>query len=710
MANVAELLSQGRSLLLERRPAEARTVLARLLELAPNHPDGVHLLAIACAEAGAIEASLPLMQRSVELAPHRKDFWSDYLVAHARLPQRRAAMVQVAEQALLRFPELVEAWLVVGQHCEEVGDLERMRRTLEQADRAVPENARILEQLGRCHRLRGELDAARLALEAALARDAKCVGAARELASVRYAQGEIEVACELWERVLKLDPQQSPVQARLLIARRQCCNWRDFDDLAQRVRYASEQRLQAGLTPLESPIVSVSTYMDSAYNLRVARAWAQLLEAGLWRHLEAAGTEICSGSGPAVTPGFRSAQENGEGERSRDGTWASAGRRITVGYLSDELRDHPTGLLMHDWFGLQNRQRFRVVVYFDHRPDEGDAIFRHIRGSSEECRYVQGIDGDSLAKQIRSDGVDILVGLKGWREPTRLDVFAARPAPVNVAFLGFPGTTGARSMDYVLADECVIPPPDAIHFSEMPAYLGRCYQVNPQTRTPAAVLRQAAGSRQDHGLPQDAVVLASFNQAYKLDPVTTAVWMRIMTDVKSSVLWLLHLNEACRSNLRRMARNYGVDPGRLIFAPWADHTQHLARLTHADLGLDTRIYNGHTTTSEALWCQVPVVTVKGQHFASRVSASILYEVGLDELVTPDLDAYGALVIALCHDKDRREELRNRLSTDHLRRTLFDTEATVRQVEDLFEQMGELHRGGRPPQMLRSRLGTSGGRG
>jgi predicted O-linked N-acetylglucosamine transferase (SPINDLY family) len=182
-----------------------------------------------------------------------------------------------------------------------------------------------------------------------------------------------------------------------------------------------------------------------------------------------------------------------------------------------------------------------------------------------------------------------------------------------------------------------------------------------------------------------------------------AVWLEIMRRAEDTVLWLLELNEACRANLRQFAVEHGVSPQRLVFAPWTDHDRHLARLTHGDIGIDTRIYNGHATTSDSLWCRVPVVTLCGQHFASRVAASILREVALDELVATDLEEYRNLVLRVVEDKTLRETLRSRLTTEHLRATLFNTHNYVRRAEDLFQQMYDRHREGLPPRMLRCLL-------
>jgi predicted O-linked N-acetylglucosamine transferase (SPINDLY family) len=469
-------------------------------------------------------------------------------------------------------------------------------------------------------------------------------------------------------------PEDNAALYELLIGRRKCCDWRDFDALAAQVKQKTEVCIQAGAAPVETVLASLFTSTDMAYQYRLAKTWAD-------------------NRGKRFPPMYT----------HRSDRPIPAGHRITLGYVSDEFRDHPVGHLMRDYFRHHDRDRFRAIVYFDHQPDEMDAVYQRIKTSCEESREVAGMDHHSLADLIHRDRVDILLDLKGWRQQNRLAVFALRPAPIGVAFQGFPGTTGANYLDYIIVDDYVVPETDASFYAERPAYLGRCYQVNSDSLRTYDDLLQDAGTRRDHGLPENAVVLVSFNQAYKLDPRMMTVWMDVMRQADNTVLWLLELNDACRANLRKSAVQHGVAPERLVFASWADHDRHLARLTHADIGLDTYVYNGHATTSDAIWSRVPVVTLVGQHFASRVSGSILREVELDELVASNLQEYGDLVKRLAGNATQRESIRGRLTQEHLRATLFNTNDYVRRMEDLFQQMIELHRQRLPPPVLRCRL-------
>lgn len=485
----------------------------------------------------------------------------------------------------------------------------------------------------------------------------------------------VQHANTCWEKLLAIDPSQEAALLKLVVGRRKCCDWRDFDSLANQLRRQTVANLQRGRPPIETVLLSLSTSMDREYQHALARAWAT----NRGRHYPAAYRHDRSAAG-RIDP-----------------------HRITIGYISDELRDHPVGHLLRDYFPHHDRERFRVIAYFDHRPDDTDAVYRSIRAGCEEARLVVGLDHRALAEQIYRDGVDIFIDLKGWRENNRLAAFALRPAPIGVAFQGYPGTTGAAYMDYIVVDDTVVPPHETGTYTESLAYIGRCYQADSTTQPPFDDLCLRAGTRQSHGLPHDAVVLASFNQAYKLDPHMMKLWLDVMRQAERTVLWLLELTPACRVNLQRFAAQHGVAAERLVFAPWADRDAHLARLTHADVALDTRTYTGHATTTDAVWCRVPVVTMLGQHFASRVSASILREVGWDELVTHDLAGYRDLALRLIRDVQFRAALRAKMTTAHLEATLFNTRDYVRRVEDLFLQMMERYRQGEPPQMIHCRL-------
>ena len=370
------------------------------------------------------------------------------------------------------------------------------------------------------------------------------------------------------------------------------------------------------------------------------------------------------------------------------------GPRITLGYLSGDFHDHPTAHLMGGLFALHDRDAFRVIAY-SHGRDDGSAYRKRLEGECDSFVDIRDMDPGQAARRIYDDHVDILIDLKGHTEGNWLEICALRPAPVVATYLGFPGTTGAGFIDYILTDRIVSPEDHAAFYSETFAYLPHCYQVNDRTQAIAGDRVTRAGC----GLPGDAFVFCSFNKNYKIEPAMFGVWMDLLAGTPDSVLWLMRGNDLAEGNLRREAAVRGIAADRLVFAGGLPKDRHLARLGLADLALDTRVCNGHTTTSDALWAGVPVITIKGGHFASRVSASILNAVGLPELVTGSLDAYAALAGELSHDPDRLRQLRDRLAENRLSEPLFDTPRFVKNLERAYQRMWERFVEGSAPRRI-----------
>jgi predicted O-linked N-acetylglucosamine transferase (SPINDLY family) len=358
--------------------------------------------------------------------------------------------------------------------------------------------------------------------------------------------------------------------------------------------------------------------------------------------------------------------------------------------LSSDIHDHAIAHLMRGVFKRHDHERFRIHIY-SYGTDDDSSYRAEIRAASDVFRDIRALNHHAAAEQIAADGVDILVDLKGWTEGIRFEICALRPAPLQMTYLGFPGTSGADFIDYAIVDAVVVPPDNARFYSEQLIYLPHCYQAN-DDQQPIAI---DACRRGDHGLPPEATVLCSFNRSYKLDPVMFATWMRILQRVPNTVLWLFASNPWAQNNLRREAHTHGIAPERLIFAGGLPKPQHLRRLQLADISLDTRIYNGHTTTSDALWAGVPVVTLMGRHFASRVSASCLGAIGMPELVTHTLAEYEDLAVRLATDRAQRDAVKAKLAQNRNRQPLFDTRRFTRHLERAYIEAWQHYLAGNP---------------
>ena len=367
------------------------------------------------------------------------------------------------------------------------------------------------------------------------------------------------------------------------------------------------------------------------------------------------------------------------------------GQRLKIGYLSADFHDHATTRLMAELFELHDKSRFEIVAY-SYGHDDGSAMRARVMRAFDAFHDVRQLTDAQIADRIARERVQILVDLKGHTRDARMGIAARRPAPIQAHYIGFPGTLGGNLVDYILADAVVAPFGDAANYSEAIVHLPDCYQVNDRSREISA----RTPSRAECGLPNGAFVLCGFAQPFKLSPEVFDVWLRILSAVPRSVLWLLSYNEETQGNLRREASDRGVAPERLIFAPTLDLAEHLARQRLADLYLDTWPYGAHTSASDALWVGLPVVTCPGRSFASRVAASLLSNMGVPELVAADFDAYVAIALRLANDAELRAATKQKLEANKATRALFDTDRFRRGIERAYEQMWDIfERGERP---------------
>jgi predicted O-linked N-acetylglucosamine transferase (SPINDLY family) len=367
----------------------------------------------------------------------------------------------------------------------------------------------------------------------------------------------------------------------------------------------------------------------------------------------------------------------------------AAGGKIRLGYLSGEFREQATAILMAGLYERHDRDRFDVIA-LDNGSADGSAMSSRLKNAFDEWIDIGALSDAKAAEAIRAAKIDILVNLNGWFGKHRMGVFAQRPAPVQVNYLGFPGTLGAPYIDYIIADKVVIPEDEQRFYDEAVVALPGCYQVNDNQGRAIA----PAPTRAEAGLPDSGFVFCNFNQSYKLTPDTFAGWMRILSRVPGSVLWLLQATAPFAGNIARHAREHGVAPERILFAPNLGPAQHLARMGLADLFLDGLPYNAHTTGSDALWAGVPLVTRRGSAFPGRVAASLLLAAGLPELVTETAEEFEVLAVRLATNPDQLAALKNRLTQNN---PLFDTDLFRRHIEAAYLRMWQDRQAGKKPE-------------
>ena len=472
-----------------------------------------------------------------------------------------------------------------------------------------------------------------------------------------------EEAARDFSRTLALDPDFPWTHGNLAYCRLHCCDWAILEaSSAAILRAARDGRLAcAPLQYLSVAGFDGNTSEVQAGALSQARAFVQ--------HQYP----------PSLQPLWR-------GERY-------AHDRIRLAYLSADFNDHAVARLIAGVFECHDRSRFETIGV-SLRPDDRSPMRRRLEAAFDTFRDVRGLGDAEVAAWLRASEVDVAIDLNGFTSGCRPGILARRPAPVQAQFLGFPGTMGAPYIDYLIADEGVVPPDQRRHYQEKIVCLPRPY-------LPADARRATPGatpSRAKAGLPETGFVFCCFSGLFKITPTMFGVWMRLLLRVEDSVLWLPSGNSAALSALQGEAQRRGVDPRRLIFASFtATAEEHLSRLQLADLFLDTLPYNAHATACDALWAGVPLLTLEGASFAGRVAASALKGVGLDELITRTVEDYEALALALARDPARLRGLREKLRQARVASPLFDTQGFTRDLEAAIAMMCERQRRGEPPE-------------
>jgi predicted O-linked N-acetylglucosamine transferase (SPINDLY family) len=367
--------------------------------------------------------------------------------------------------------------------------------------------------------------------------------------------------------------------------------------------------------------------------------------------------------------------------------------KIRIGYFSADFKNHPVAFLIAHLFETHDRSRFETYAFS--LIEAKDEMRGRLIKAFDYFMNVEAQSDVQIAQLARSLNIDIAIDLTGFTHDSRTGIFSYRAAPIQVNYLGYPGTLGADYMDYIIADKTLIPSESHACYSEKIVYLPNSYQVNDRQR----IISDKQFTRQELDLPEAGFVFCCFNNNYKILPATFASWMRILKNVEDSVLWLLQDNPWVAENLKREAMNHGVEASRLIFAGRMPPSEHMARHRQADLFLDTSPYNAHTTASDALWAGLPVLTLMGQSFASRVAASLLNAIGLPELITNTQEEYEALAIELALNPKKLAGIKLKLANNRLTTPLFDTPLFTKNLEAAYIKMYEQYQSGFKPEHI-----------
>lgn len=601
---------------------------------------------------GREDDALAAFDAAISAAPG--DATAHYNRAHAldRL-QRPEEAVASLDLAITLQPNFAAAWRNLGN---QLAKLHRDTQALDSYDRALildPHAAQALSNRGIVLARLGRYSEALEAFEAALALRPDFVDALQNLGNTLNRLKQFGKAAAAYARVLELEPDKPFVMGQWLHARMKICAWAGLDEARKAVQEQIEQA-----RPAAHPFAFLSMAASPALHRRCSEVAYRLDH----------------GHATAVPIPQRAATT-----------------KIKVGYFSSDFHEHATAYLMAGMFAQHDRSAFEVFAFSYGSPPD-DAMHRRLRGMFDRFVDVGAMSDREVMDLARALEIDIAVDLKGYTQHARPAIFALRAAPVQISYLGYPGTLAMPAMDYAIVDHVVVPLADRVHYSEKLIHLPDCYQVNDNGRP----IAQGTVRRADHGLPEEGFVFCCFNNSYKITPQMFDIWMRLLLMVPGSVLWLYEENAEVAANLALEAGARGVDAARLVFARHAPVETHLARHTAADLFLDTELYNAHTTASDALWTGLPVVTCPGTTFPARVAASMLQAVGLAELVCESLAAYEAMALALARDPRSLAAVRHKLAAHRRTQPLFDTARITRQIEHAYKIAYSRWQGGLAP--------------
>jgi len=704
--------------------AEAERIYRSVLTTEPNNAEALHLLGTIAAQVGKPEAAVELIRKAISLRPSSAYFLNnlgnalkalgrtkeaeesyrkaiaidpDFAEAHCGLGhllhrvRRFGEAVESYDRALVLKPNDPEAHNALGNTRKELGLLQEAQHSYIQALRLKPDhayahnnlattffdqgrwrdaeqsyrralalNAKLFEpnyNLGNLLRVVGKPDEAAQSYRIALALNPGRPEAHYSLGLALQALGRSDEAERCYRQALLLKPDYPEAHCLWVHQCQRLCDWSTLDREVSVLRNRIKQRPSSKTFPFTFLTLPDSSPLEQ---YECARQYAEIEYRNLIFR-----APLCGAS------------------RSRNMS------KLRVGYLSADFHGHATSHLLSEVIEQHNRRRFEVYAY-SYGPDDKSPLSRRIRAAFDVLRDIKDLATEPAARQIVADEIDILVDLKGYTDNHRLEICALRPAPVQVSWLGYPGTLGhPRLADYLIGDPIVSPLEHADRYSELLALMPHCYQPNDRKRP-----IPAPPTRAEAGLPEKGFVFCSFNWSYKITPPVFDLWCRLLHAVPGSVLWLLQTTRTAKENLLKEAETRRIAQERIVFAPLVPLDKHLGRLQLADLALDTYPVTSHTTASDAVWSGVPLVTLLGETFVARVAASILNAAGLPDLITKSADSYFDLAQTIASNREKLKHLKARLAANRMTCPLFDSARFTRDLERLYTRMWTDYRAGR----------------
>jgi predicted O-linked N-acetylglucosamine transferase (SPINDLY family) len=598
------------------------------------------------------------------------------------------AAVKCYEKALAVKPDYVDAHYNLGNAFKELGQLEAAVKSFEKALAIKPDSANAHNNLGNALTDLGQLDAAVKCYEKALAVKPDYVEAHNNLGVTLKELGQLDDAVKCYEKAVALKPDYADAYA-------------NYGNVLKDLK-----RLDEALASYES-----ASALDPDLDYHLGNVLNTKMRLCLWDDLANRLNELANkiNDGKKVIRPFRllALIDDPEIQRKTAEIYVNdkyqqshilpkiegypKHKKIRIGYFSADFKNHPAAYLTAELYEIHDRERFEIHA-FSFGPDTKDEMNLRIKVGVDHFHDVRTMSYEDAAMLARSVELDIAVDLGGYTRHCRPNIFAEGSAPIQVSYLGYPGTMAADYMDYLIADRTLIPEEKQHHYSEKIVYMPNSYQVNVSKRS----VSETSLLRHELGLPNTGFVFCCFNNNYKITPTTFTGWMRILKAVEDSVLWLLENNNNTAKNLKKEAMKFGINEDRLVFATYKPIEEYLNSIKQADLFIDTLPYNAHTTTSDALRMGLPVLTCIGNSFASRVAASLLNAVNLPELITTTQEQYESVAIELATNPEKLKIIKDKLVNNLPTAPLYDTPLFTRHLESAYLTMYDRYQNGLDP--------------
>ena len=724
---------------------EASEAFKKVTELNPTYADGFNNLGVTLQDQGKLEQAIEAYNRALSIKSDYADAYNN--MGNALKEQsptdtespsnevitqllnlynsgQLAATIEQAQALLLQYPDTFVIWNILGAANKGLGDLDKALQAFKKVTELNPNYADGFNNLGTVLKDQGKLSSALNAYKKAVTFNPNSAEGHNNMGSTFQEQGKTKKAIEAYSKALKLKPNYAAAYYNMGITLKNQGKLQEAIEAYKKAitinpDYTSAHNNMGNVLKqqgkLEEAIEAYSKALSLKPDYVKSRSHRLYLQALIcdWKAVEEDRPLLSElGISEDLIPPFSvlALEDAPERHRLRSEKYAretfpvkslkqferpsQLPKRLRIGYFSADFHNFAGMHLMIGMLERHDRSKFEIYA-FSYGPEVHDKMRMRIVNAVDHFIVIQSMPKDVVFEFVEEKKIDIAIHRNGYTKNSRTDLFSSRLAPIQINYLGYPGTLGAEFMDYIIADPIVIPEDMRQHYSEQIMYLPHTYQPNDNTR----VISQKVQTKEDMGLPSDGFVFCCFNNNYKISPKEFDIWMRVMAKVEGSVLWVLKSNKWAKQNLKREAEARGINGDRVIFAEKVENPDHLARHRLADLFLDTFNYNAHTTASDALWAGLPLVTKLGEGFAARVAGSLLSAVGLPELITHDEKAYEALILKLATNPKKLAKIKKKLATNRLTQPLFDTEQYTKHLEKGYQQAYQKYFNGDTPDTI-----------